>query len=96
MQNGMKKNKPQIGAVNWNFLIEKLKFPTVNNYFLNVKLCFHMRYKFENQLFKTLNKFSRCNSNMLIKCIIHGSSIVKPRHFGQCFYRKGLILLSLK
>lgn len=42
MQNGLKKNKPQIGAVNCRFLIEKLKFPIVNMNFLNVKKHFHI------------------------------------------------------
>ncbi len=95
MQNGMKKNKPQIGAVNWDFLIEKLKFPTVKNYFLNEKKRFHINLINEYQLFKFLYKFSWCNSNVLIKCIVHRSSIIKTRHFGQCFYRKGLIFFSL-
>ena len=81
MQNDMKKNKPQIGAVNWRFLIEKLNFP-------NVKIWFHIDLVNDNQLFKTLDKFGRSSSNMFIKSIIHGSSIVKARHFGQCFNGK--------
>jgi hypothetical protein len=42
MQNGLKKNKPQIRAVNWGILIEKLKFPIVKLNFRNVKKSFHI------------------------------------------------------
>ena len=58
-----------------------------------VKMDFHNKLISDNQLLKTLYEFGWSLSYVLIKCIVHGSSVVETGHFGQGLYCKRLVFL---